>query len=197
MRPAMLAPPEQPLASSSKVKLSSAINATSATPLPKERGTIPVTPRPGKGPPLSEETVPVVLPLTEEEENQIKRIDMAYQLAQTYPDLVKPSYWKKRERQLKQLERRRRKREAEALAEAAAAQSDVMGITATPRIPLIRTMTVPSFEPVDDGDGGMDWNRSRQLAEEIRQDVARGRRPSVPALICTRMGPDTQSEEAD
>ncbi|KAF8885084.1 hypothetical protein CPB84DRAFT_1788683 [Gymnopilus junonius] len=146
----------------------------------------------------SGDPIPVLFPMTESEKLQVARMNMAYQLAITYPDRVHPSYWKKRERQLKQLERKRRRREEAALAAAVEAHTDplekALGLSSTSRVPLIRTTTVPSFEPVNDGDGGMDWNRSRQLADGIREDLANGRQPSLPSLLCTR-SQDSQSDQ--
>ncbi|KAG6872838.1 hypothetical protein C0995_006008 [Termitomyces sp. Mi166 len=48
-------------------------------------------------------------------------------------------------------------------------------------------MAVPnilSFETVDDDDGGMDWDRSRELTTALRADVANGRRLMLPPLAC-------------
>ncbi|KAG6899184.1 hypothetical protein C0993_012553 [Termitomyces sp. T159_Od127] len=41
-----------------------------------------------------------------------------------------------------------------------------------------------SFETVDDGDGGMDWDRTREIVAALRDDVANGRRVVLPALAC-------------
>ena len=51
---------------------------------------------------------------------------------------------------------------------------------------LAQTRTVLSFETVDDDDGGMDWNRSKRLADDLRDAVESGRRPVLPSLKCAQ-----------
>ncbi|KAA1470649.1 hypothetical protein DENSPDRAFT_929009 [Dentipellis sp. KUC8613] len=63
-------------------------------------------------------------------------------------------------------------------------------VTATPALLSGRTKTLTSassFETVcASDDGEMDWERSRMLAEQIRADVANGRRPRIPRLECVQ-----------
>lgn len=59
---------------------------------------------------------------------------------------------------------------------------------ASPR-KLAPVPTLPlSFEFLvdDEGDGGIDWNRSRELTEAVRRDLKLGKKPTLPALLCTR-----------
>ena len=103
---------------------------------------------------------------TEREKLALKRMDIAQQLANAYPHLVAPSYEKKRAKQLAKLAKER-------------------GRAATKR-KLVQSPTVFSFETVDDDDGGMDWSRSRQLVDNLRDAVATGRRPVLPPLKCAQ-----------
>ena len=113
--------------------------------------------------PSGESSIP-----TEREKLALKRMDIAQQLANNYPDLVAPSYEKKRAKQLAKLTGKRRGR----------AGADAIGT----KQKLVQTQTVFSFETVDDDDGGMDWNRSKQLADDLLDAVANGRRPVLPSL---------------
>jgi hypothetical protein len=49
---------------------------------------------------------------------------------------------------------------------------------------LEATGTLLSFGTVDDDDGGMDWDRSKMLAEAVKADIANGRRPMLPPMVC-------------
>ena len=51
---------------------------------------------------------------------------------------------------------------------------------------LLQSRTILSFETVDDDDGGMDWNRSKRLAEDLRDAIANGKRPVLPLLKCAQ-----------
>ena len=81
---------------------------------------------------------------TEREKLALKRMDIAQQLANTYPHLVAPSYEKKRVKQLAKLMGKERGR--------AGAAADTVSTKQKP----VQTRTVLSFETVDDDDGGMD-----------------------------------------
>ena len=109
---------------------------------------------------------------TEREKLALKRMDIAQQLAKTYPHLAAPSFEKKRAKQLARLMGKKQGR----------AGADV---TSTKQ-KLVQTPTVFSFETVDDDDGGMDWNRSKKLADDLRDAVANGRRPVIPSLKCAQ-----------
>ena len=108
---------------------------------------------------------------TERDKLRLQRMDIAQQLANTYPHLVAPSYERKRAKQLVKLRR--------AAAENTNHRCEV-------KQKLQQSQTIFSFETVDDDDGGMDWNRSRLLADDLRDAVAEGRRPVLPALRCAQ-----------
>ena len=109
---------------------------------------------------------------TEREKLALKRMDIAQQLANVYPHLVAGSYEKKRAKQLAKLMRKER--------------GPAGGDAISTKQKLVQTQTILSFETVDDDDGGMDWNRSKQLADDLRDAVANGRRPTLPSLKCGR-----------
>ena len=109
---------------------------------------------------------------TEREKLALKRMDIAQQLANTYPHLAAPSYEKKRAKQLAKLMGKKRGR---AGADATSTKQK-----------LVQTQTIFSFETVDDDDGGMDWNRSKKLADDLRDAVTNGRRPVIPSLKCAQ-----------
>ena len=109
---------------------------------------------------------------TEREKLALKRMDIAQQLANIYPHLVAPSYEKKRAKQLAKLMGKERKR----------AGADAVST----KQKLLQTRTILSFETVDDDDGGMDWNRSKRLAEDLRNAIANGRKPVLPSLTCAQ-----------
>lgn len=113
---------------------------------------------------------------TERERLALKRMDIAQQLANNYPHLVAPSYEKKRAKQLAKLKEKERGR-----AGAGGATGSDAIVT---RQKLVHTRTILSFETVDDDDGGMDWNRSKQLTDDLRDAVANGRKPVLPSLKC-------------
>lgn len=108
------------------------------------------------------------------------RLRIAEGLANARPDLVVPTYEKKRAQLLVRLGRNPTKE-----------KSDGVPDVSRSSVVLKRTDTVSSFKTVEDGDGGMDWDRSRQLAEAVREDLRNGRRPVLPMLMCT----DSQNEE--
>ena len=113
---------------------------------------------------------------TEREKLALKRMDIAQQLANTYPHLAAPSYKKKRAKQLAKLMGKERGRAN------AGTDADIIST----RQKLAQTRTVLSFETVDDDDGGMDWNRSKRLADDLRDAVENGRRPVLPSLKCAQ-----------
>jgi hypothetical protein len=80
---------------------------------------------------------------TKRENLALKRIDIAQQLANTYPHLVAPSYEKKRAKQLAKL---RGKEWGRAGAAATGTKQK-----------LVQARMIFSFETVDNDDGGMDW----------------------------------------
>jgi hypothetical protein len=102
-------------------------------------------------------------------------LSIAERLARARPDLVAPTYESKREellaREVKAQERAR-VRERERMKDRMKAHLEVTG-------------TLLSIGTVDDDDGGMDWDRSRVLAEAIKADIANGRRLILPPLVST------------
>lgn len=104
-----------------------------------------------------------------------QRLSIAERLARARPDLVAPTYESKREellaREVKAQERAR-VRERERMKDRMKAHLEVTG-------------TLLSIGTVDDDDGGMDWDRSRVLAEAIKADIANGRRLILPPLVST------------
>jgi hypothetical protein len=131
---------------------------------------------------------------------QVKRIDMSQQLATTYPHLVAPTYAQKLDKQIAWLKRKKQ----ENLLAAVGSQSDLAphpadGQAQPPRTltslahppakgaqKLGVTRTIFSFDTVEDDDGGMDWNRSRQLIDALREDLKSGRKPKLPPLVCAQ-----------
>ena len=120
---------------------------------------------------------------------QVKRIDMSQQLAIMYPHLVAPTYAQKLDTQIAEL---KRKKQVDLLAAVGSSQNDLAPpLAQPPRAPmgpqkLGPTRTILSFETVEDDDGGMDWNRSRQLVDALREDLKSGRKPKLPPLVCAR-----------
>ncbi|GLB41473.1 putative DNA repair protein [Lyophyllum shimeji] len=107
-----------------------------------------------------------------------QRLRIAERLAAARPDLVVPSYAGKRTRLLARAAGRIR---PQLQTKESSREEDVSKMT---DLRGAETSSVFSFETVDDGDGGMDWNRSRELAVALRADVLNGRRPMLPPLIC-------------
>lgn len=109
-----------------------------------------------------------------EEDMLVKRLRISGRLARARPDMVVPTYGKTRARLLQRL-------------------AEVGGKELVPDteeksgIPQERSSSLLSFYTVDDGDGdgGMDWQRTRKLAEAVREDVQNGRRVILPMLMCT------------
>jgi DNA cross-link repair 1C protein len=103
-----------------------------------------------------------------------QRLSIAERLARARPDLVVSTYESKREALLV--------REAKVQERARARDMDKQ--KEKMKVHLEATGTLLSIGTVDDDDGGMDWDRSRVLAEAIKADIANGRRPMLPPLIC-------------
>jgi DNA cross-link repair 1C protein len=100
---------------------------------------------------------------------RIERLKMAERLSRARPDLVDPSYPHKRARLLS----RHVKAEASAqYAAAVARQEEAQGDF--------------SYGCGDEGDGGIDWERSRELAKGVREGLERGvhMRSLLPTLQC-------------
>jgi hypothetical protein len=130
---------------------------------------------------------------TEREHWHMKRLAMSEKVAAALPSMVQPSFWKKRERQVKQLERKTARRSG--VGSGQGDRVDVHGVAPrTPEPMVIRDLrglmpepTLLSFETVhDEQEAEMDWNRSRMLVEAIREDVKKGRKPIIPPLQCAQ-----------
>ncbi|RDB27782.1 DNA cross-link repair 1A protein [Hypsizygus marmoreus] len=107
-----------------------------------------------------------------------KRMRIAESLAQARPDLVVSSYEHKRAALLARYAPSDHQPQEELR------QPDkLQGEAATTTTTVHADVTLLSFETVDDDDGGMDWNRSRELAEALKEDVRNGRRPMLPPLL--------------
>lgn len=140
---------------------------------------------------------------SEQDMIQVKRIDVSQQLATTFPNLVAPTYAQKLDQQIKRL---KRKKQEDLFAAVGSSQSDIAPqaagqathppqvLTSLAHSParlkdaqkLGITRTILSFETVEDDDGGMDWNRSRQLIDALREDLKSGRKPKLPPLVCAQ-----------
>lgn len=127
---------------------------------------------------------------TEREHWHATRLAMSEKIAAALPGMVKPSFRKKRERQVKQLERKMERRgEGESWHgdRAKRFEKDRDGALRTSSRRLMPEPTLLSFEPIhDESESKMDWNRSRLLAEAIREDVKRGKKPIIPPLQCAQ-----------
>ncbi|KAF8164733.1 hypothetical protein B0H34DRAFT_208960 [Crassisporium funariophilum] len=133
---------------------------------------------------------------SERENWQLKRTDIAQQLANAYPHLVASSYATKREKQLARLAKKQEMLAAATTIRDPPYQS-VDPVVSTSSRTIVLTKTIASFETVDDDDGGMDWNRSRTLANALREDLAKGRKLSLPALKCAQsQSQDPHSNES-
>lgn len=123
--------------------------------------------------------------------SQFQRIKIGERLAQSRPGHVAPSYAAKRAKLLARCVRLEAKEShAQALAE--------LGVTTAicfmrhEEFGCLRSEpTIPSFDTVDNDDGGMDWNRSRDLADAVRLAITNGQPVSLPPLKCA----DSQSDE--
>ncbi|KAF9483033.1 hypothetical protein BDN70DRAFT_852304 [Pholiota conissans] len=135
--------------------------------------------------------------LSERDAIQLKRLDMAQQLAQAFPERAAASYPMKRERLIARLESRQKSvdisktphtapgsdRPSSAASNPCIRESSVRG----PARKLAPAKTLASFEAVlEAGDSDMDWNRSRMFAEAIKDDVKHGRKLSLPPLECAQ-----------
>jgi DNA cross-link repair 1C protein len=141
----------------------------------------------------------VTSPLSEKDAARLRRLKISQELAKAYPDMVSASYATKRDKQLERLKKGKQKSvdisishcdesKASTLSRAGDSDSRIQppGPASASR-KLAPAKTLPSFEPVEeDGDGEIDWNRSRMLAEAIKEDIKYGRKLSLPALLCAQ-----------
>lgn len=98
------------------------------------------------------------------------RLQIAEKLSRARPDRVAPSFTL----------RRAQLASASSVSVVARSPSPSKSICT----PIESSRHPESFDTVEDDDGGMDWERSRELAQKIREDVVNGRRPILPGLIC-------------
>ncbi|KAF8194687.1 hypothetical protein BJ912DRAFT_1141510 [Pholiota molesta] len=139
----------------------------------------------------------VTSPLPEKDAARLKRLKISEELAKAYPDMVSASYAIKRDKQLERLKKGKQKSvdistsrcdESKASTSSGAGDSHVQppGPASASR-KLAPAKTLPSFEPVEEeGDGEIDWNRSRMLAAAVKEDIKYGRKLSLPALLCAQ-----------
>jgi len=137
--------------------------------------------------PKSLQSVPWVR--TEREHWHDKRMAMSCKVAEALPHMVAPSYQKKRVRQLAQLERKLKER-----LRSYVPMDHLETTTDNQNRNLVLEPTILSFESTsDDTEEKLDWNRSRMLAEAIREEVAQGRKPTIPLLQCIQSQSQPQS----
>ena len=122
-------------------------------------------------------------------ELQLQRIQIGERLAQARPDLNAPTYEKKRASLMARYSTMEVVPQKEV--QRGKGKERPSSPTPAPTRPVIAQKTILSFETVDDDDGGMDWNRSRDLAARLKEDIANGRRPVLPALLCA----ESQSQD--
>jgi DNA cross-link repair 1C protein len=135
---------------------------------------------------------PVMVPSAKRQrsELQLQRIRIGERLAQARPDLNAPTYEKKRASLMARYSTMEEVPQKEI--QRGKGKERPSSPTPTPIRPVVaREKTILSFETVDDDDGGMDWNRSRELAAQLKEDIANGRRPMLPGLLCA----ESQSQE--
>lgn len=113
----------------------------------------------------------------------LQRIKIGERLAQLRPGAVAPSYASKRARLLAKHARLEAKT-SHARAVAELGTEKAFGL-------LRSEPTITSFDVIEDDDGGMDWNRSRDLADAVRAAIANGQPISLPPLKCA----DSQSSQ--
>ena len=123
-------------------------------------------------------------------ELQLQRIRIGERLAQARPDLNAPTYEKKRASLIA------RYSTMEVVPQKEVQRGKSKERRSSPTLAPVRPVvaqekTILSFETVDDDDGGMDWNRSRELAARLKEDIANGKRPVLPALLCA----ESQSQD--
>lgn len=143
-------------------------------PRPQDRTPV-VSRRIAAGPPDSSAPLPSLPPRRRSESRSpatrrssiAERLKIAEHLALALPERVVPSYHARRARLMS----------SHVKLEAQTAYDEARG-----KLPS-------SFETVyDEGEkerSQVDWERSREIAEEIREDLRNGRRPVMPALTCT------------
>ncbi|KAJ3565980.1 hypothetical protein NP233_g7295 [Leucocoprinus birnbaumii] len=137
----------------------------------------------------------------------LQRIKIAEQLAKSRPEFVAPSYALRREKLLARYAKLEAK---ESYARAVAKMGDKMNVPVNAKVkanrecmtkpgsrePIVELRaepTVLSFE-VDDGDGGMDRNRSRDLADAVRDAIAN---VEWLCLSMTLVGPEVNNPTLD
>lgn len=184
---------------SKKVRLEHQLNAPEPVGSRFSSSTTPNSTRIQSQGPFTKSPSPIPWVLNENEFWVQERLNMSARVATVMShDEVAPSYPKKRERQIAQLERKAQKR-------AAGSPSSPKGVGPPFRHPaknagsstarLGPQATVLSFETVhDETEDLVDWSRSRLLAEAIKKDLANGRKPVIPALQCAQSQSQSQSQ---
>ena len=130
----------------------------------------------------------------------LQRIKIGERLANARPNAVAPSYASKRAKLLTRYEKLETKKwyahETINFGDGTVAENAVEhendGRPVESIFDLRTRPTVSSFEAVHDGDDvGMDWERSRGLADRVRSVVASGKPIPLPGLKCA----DSQSSQ--
>ncbi|KAG6815295.1 hypothetical protein H0H93_010309, partial [Arthromyces matolae] len=124
-------------------------------------------------------------PASRRSQLRTQRLLIAERLAEARPDLVDPSYFAKRTRLLA------RQAGSPRIQHRLRLKFNVKtSPCAPPQAEAVKDLRDLSFETVDDDDGGMDWNRSKQLADALRADALSGRRLVLPPLLCAESQDD-------
>ncbi|KAF9442259.1 hypothetical protein P691DRAFT_779488 [Macrolepiota fuliginosa MF-IS2] len=124
---------------------------------------------------------------------QLQRIKIGERLARSRPGHVAPSYEAKHARLLARYVKLETKESYAQVLTELEGKTTIASLMQFQQEPggLGGKPTISSFDVVDDDDGGMDWNRSRELVEAVRLAIASGQRVALPPLKCA----DSQSDE--
>jgi len=114
-------------------------------------------------------------------ERTLKSLELADRLARANPGRVASTYREKRARLLKECVRSEVKNQyLEGLE-----KSGVQNIIPDPHF----DRSLSQFESVDGSQMEIDWDRSKQIAQQVRIELAGGRWPVFPSLACTESQP--------
>ena len=114
-------------------------------------------------------------------ERTLKSLELADRLARANPGRVSSTYREKRARLLKECVRSEVKNQyLEGLE-----KSRVQNIIPDPHF----DRSLSQFESVDGSQMEIDWDRSRQIAQQVRIELAGGQWPEFPSLSCTESQP--------
>ncbi|KAF8739523.1 hypothetical protein AX14_009297 [Amanita brunnescens Koide BX004] len=111
----------------------------------------------------------------------LKSLELADRLARANPSKVASTYGQKRARLLKECIRSEVKNQFLEGIES----SRTRNVIPDPHF----DRSLSKFEPVDGTQMEIDWDRSRQIGEQVRNELAGGRWPIFPSLVCTESQP--------